>query len=66
MRSRQLIRREENRHDTSDATRCRVGVEGGESHPALESDQFAHGRHAESLGPSKGTMKRCAIQGATR
>ena len=64
MRSHLLHRREEDRHDTSDATHCRVGVQGGESHPALELDQFAHGRHRGAGQGLVGTMKSPAFQGA--
>ena len=64
MLSHLLHRREEDRHDTSYTTRCRVGVQCGESHPALELDQFAHGRHRGAGQGAVGTMKHPAFQGA--
>lgn len=55
---------EEDRRDAAYTTRGRVGVQGGESHPALELDQFAHGRHRVARHGVGGTMKRPAFQGA--
>ncbi len=58
-----LERCEQDRYDTADTTQRGVRVQGRESHPALESDQFAHSRHRGVARCAKGTMKRLTSQG---
>ncbi len=58
-----LERCEQDRYDTSDTTQRGVGAQGRESHPALESDQFAHSCHRVAGRVAGGTMKRLTSQG---
>lgn len=56
--------RKENRFHAAYPIPRAVGPNGGKSHLALESDQFAHVANTGGSGMVKRTMKRSASQGA--
>lgn len=58
-----LGRAEEDSNNPPYTAGCRIGVQRGKAHPAVESDEFAHSCHRGPERHGVGTMKRFTSQG---